>query len=269
MTKENIAYAVVRGFDPEPPATYRFDRHYLLYALKGTMRLEAAGRSWTLPPARAAWIRAGVEIVFSIDRPIFCCSALFSPDHFPQPAAPLTVFEMTPLLREVMKELRTHGPQAFDDGPESRALFEMAAMLAERQSRIPSKAWMPAPQSDTMRRALTRTEAALGEVQDLQSVARAAGVTTRTLARRFSTELGMTWRQAQQRMRMIRAVEQLAEPARAITEIAHGLGYASSSAFNAAFREFAGQTPTAFRQTVVAEAGSSLCADRDPVHERQ
>ena len=222
-----------------------------------------------MPPARAAWIRAGVEIVFSIDRPIFCCSALFSPDHFAQPTAPLTVFEMTPLLREVMKELRTYGPQTFDDGPESRALFAMAAMLAERQSRVPSKAWMPAPQSETLRRALNRTEATLGEIQDLPSVAKAAGVTTRTLARRFSTELGMTWRQAQQRMRMIRAVEQLAEPARAITEIAHGLGYASSSAFNSAFREFAGQTPTAFRQTVIAEARSPLCADRDPVHERK
>jgi AraC-like DNA-binding protein len=269
MTKELAAYTVVRGFDPEPPTRYRFDRHYLLYALQGTMRLEAAGRSWTLPPARAAWIRAGVEILFSIDRPIFCCSALFSTDHYPPPAEALTVFEMTPLLREVMKELRLYGPQSAERGPEPRALFDLAAMLAERQSLLPSKAWMPAPQSDTLRRALSRTEASLGDVQDLESVANAAGVTTRTLARRFSSELGMTWRQAQQRLRMIRAVERLAEPAIPITEIAHSLGYASSSAFNAAFRDFAGQTPTAFRQAVIAEARSPLCADRDPIHERQ
>jgi AraC-like DNA-binding protein len=246
---QHAAFALVRQFDAEPPTRYRFDRHYLLYALRGTMRLEAEGRSWSLPPARAAWIRAGVEILFSIDRPISCCSALFSATDYAAPERPLTVFEMTPLLREVMKELRPFGPEA-EHPVEARALFDLAALLAERQSRAPSRAWMPAPQTDAMRRALARTEAGLAELQDLDDVAAAAGLAPRTLARRFSSELGMTWRQAQMRLRMIRAIEGLAEPLRSVTDIAHSLGYASSSAFNAAFRDFTGQTPTAFRQSM-------------------
>jgi AraC-like DNA-binding protein len=251
------AYAVFRGFDPEPPTRYRFDRHYLLYALQGTMRLEADGRSWSLPPARAAWIRAGVEILFSIDRPIRCCSALFSPDHFDAPSQPLTVFEMTPLLHEVMKELRAFEGGAATHAPEAGALFGLAALLAERQSQRPSRAWLPAPQSDAVRRALAKTEASLSDAPQLDDIAAAAGLTPRTLARRFADELGLTWRQAQMRLRMIRAIEYLADPAVAVTEIAHGLGYGSSSAFNAAFRDFTGQTPTAFRRSL-SGAGALL-----------
>ena len=71
-----LAYCVARTFSAEPPATYRFDRHYLLYALKGTMRLEAQGRCWSLPPARAAWIAAGAAITVTLDRPVDVCSLL-------------------------------------------------------------------------------------------------------------------------------------------------------------------------------------------------
>jgi AraC-like DNA-binding protein len=247
---EHTAYTVFRGFDPEPPTRYSFDRHYLLYALQGTMRLEADGRSWSLPPARAAWIRAGVEILFSIDRPIQCCSALFSTDHFAAPSRPLTVFEMTPLLHEVMKELRPFDATAATHLPEATPLFDLAALLAERQSLRPSRAWLPAPQSEAVRRALAKTEASLAEAPQLDDIAAAAGLTPRTLARRFADELGLTWRQAQMRLRMIRAIECLADPAVAVTEVAHGLGYSSSSAFNAAFRDFAGQTPTEFRRSL-------------------
>jgi AraC-like DNA-binding protein len=254
---EHIAFAVFRGFDPEPPTRYRFDRHYLLYALQGTMRLEADGRSWSLPPARAAWIRAGVEILFSINRPIQCCSALFSTDHFAAPSQPLTVFEMTQLLHEVMKELRGFDAAAATHAAEAGPLFELAALMAERQSQRPSQAWMPAPKTEAVRRALAKTEASLAEPR-LDDVADAAGLTPRTLARRFSDELGMTWRQAQMRLRMIRAVEGLADPTAAVTEVAHALGYSSSSAFNAAFRDFAGQTPTEFRRSTAGAAGLLL-----------
>jgi AraC-like DNA-binding protein len=254
---EHIAFAVFRGFDPEPPTRYRFDHHYLLYALQGTMRLEADGRSWSLPPARAAWIRSGVEILFSIDRPIRCCSALFSPAHFAAPSQPLTVFEMTPLLHEVMKELRTFDAEAEAHPPEAGPLFDLAALLAERQSQHPTCAWMPAPRSDAVRRALSQTEATLAQPR-LEDAADAAGLTPRTLARRFADELGMTWRKAQMRLRMIRAVEGLADPNVAVTEIAHSLGYSSSSAFNAAFRGFVGQTPTEFRRSMLGPAALLL-----------
>lgn len=244
------AFCVSRSFPPEPPTTHRFDRHYLLYATHGTMRLEAEGRCWSLPPARAAWIAAGAPITVALARPVEVCSLLFDPTIFAAPAAALTVFEITPLLREVIQALREHGPDRAELPPDARLLFETAAMLANRASETPSREVMPSGRSDAVRRALAATDAALDRPPRFDAVAKVAGVTPRTLARRFQDELGMTWRQALQRLRMIRACEALAEAETPVTQVALSVGYASPSAFNAAFRAFTGVSPRDWRASV-------------------
>ena len=97
------------------------------------------------------------------------------------------------------------------------------------------------------KRALRFTEVRLQDDVSFQDVAEAAHVSERTLARRFSEETGMTWRHVQRKMRMIRAMELLAEGQR-VTDVAYAIGYGSQSAFNAAFKAFAGESPTAFLQ---------------------
>jgi AraC-like DNA-binding protein len=251
---EIAAFVLNSGFAPEPLTTYVFPRHYLLYALEGLMQLEAGGRCWTLPPARAAWIAADHPVNVRITRRITSCSVMFSPDAFAAPAHLLRVFDMTPLLREVILELRPYGADCTDLPPYARQLFTTAALLAERLSASPSRAWMPSVQSEVLSRALAMTKENLHTTQTFDQIAAAAGATPRTLARRFADELGMTWRQAQRRLRMVVAVEHLSDHQASITEIAFATGYNSLSAFNAAFREFTGQTPSDYRAGVRAAA---------------
>lgn len=59
MTRQ--AYSFIRAFPPAPRALV-VDRHHLLCASAGTLRLEAQGQAWLLPPARAALIEAGKPI---------------------------------------------------------------------------------------------------------------------------------------------------------------------------------------------------------------
>ncbi len=247
------AFCVSRRFDPEPATTHRFDRHYLLYAVAGSMRLQAAGRCWSLPPARAAWIAAGAPITVTLDRAVDVCSLLFSPSDFAAPATGLTVFDMQPLLREVIRDLRTFGPDTETIPADARQLFDVAAMLAHRYAATPSRAWMPLPRTDAVHRALLVTETGLAAGQSFDAIANQVGLTPRTLARRFADELGMTWRQTQQRLRMIGAIEGLAVPGRPVTDIAHAVGYASSSAFNAAFHAFMGLSPTEYRRSMTED----------------
>lgn len=83
MTKEPLpAYCFYKVFDPEPPKTMCFDRHYLLYAAKGALRLSAHDRNWILPPTRAALIPAGCTINIDITHTVTCCSVLFDTDFF-------------------------------------------------------------------------------------------------------------------------------------------------------------------------------------------
>src|SRR5258705_5816714 len=91
----------------ERPRELRGDRHYLLCASAGAMRLEAQGQAWLLPPARAALIEAGQTIQVSIPRPVTTASVLFDTGFTPAPPAPLTVFDLSPLARALLSECGT------------------------------------------------------------------------------------------------------------------------------------------------------------------
>src|SRR5450432_1209582 len=102
MTRE--AYCFARAFAPEPPRELCVDRHYLLCASAGALRLEAQGQAWLLPPARAALIEAGHRIRVSIPQPVTTASVLFDTGFTPAPPAPLTVFDLSPLARALVTE---------------------------------------------------------------------------------------------------------------------------------------------------------------------
>ncbi len=247
MSRE--AYAFTRDFAVAPPSELRVDRHYLLCASRGALRLEAGGTSWVLPPARAALIAAGEPIQVAIPQPVTTSSVLFDPLFAPQPPAALTVFDLSPLARALVTECEAWP----DDGEPlptyARSVFGALAAVAWRLAEDPSPVTVPAGRSPELRRALALTAELLGEDVRFEDVARDVGLVPRSLARRFEDEVGMTWRAALRRMRVLRAIEELAAGQESVTAIAHTVGYTSLSAFNAAFRDLTGRTPTQYRAT--------------------
>ena len=241
------AYSLYQDFAPAPAAEFRTDRHYLLYAASGAMRLQAAGRCWSLPPARAALIAADHPVMVSLPQKMTVCSVLFAPGFTGPAPAPLTVFEMTPLARALILETRHWGQDAGPLTPLAIQIFRTLAAVTWDLCKTPSPAAMPAPNNPVLIRALALTEAALDAPPDFDSLSRQVGQSPRSLARAFATDLGLTWRQCLRQMRMIRAIELLAASDGPIIEVAYGVGYNALSAFNAAFREFTGQTPTSYR----------------------
>lgn len=91
------------------------------------------------------------------------------------------------------------------------------------------------------------TEDLAGGTPNFNEIARETGHSPRALARRFSDELGMTWREVLRRVRIIRAVEALATSDASVTEVALSVGYQSLSGFNAAFRDLTNMNPTEYR----------------------
>ncbi|KPV51254.1 AraC family transcriptional regulator, partial [Kouleothrix aurantiaca] len=92
-------------------------------------------------------------------------------------------------------------------------------------------------------------------------VAQVAGVSERTLARRFADEAGMPWREFLLRARMIRAMELLASSAQALAEVAYSTGFESVSAFSTAFRRFSGETPASYRRRVAGAPSAQGVGD--------
>jgi AraC-like DNA-binding protein len=242
------AYCLHREFAPEGPIPFEVDRHYLLYAASGTMRLEAVGRRWTLPPARAALIAAGQPVSITILTQLTSASVLFAPHFMPNPPA-VAVFDVSPLARALIGECREYGPEGGPLPSYGQALFQMLATVALRLAATPSPLSLPLPASEPLRRALDLTEATASEAPVFSEIAYQTGQSTRALSRRFADEMGMTWRQALCRIRMMRAVEALAGGEMSVTEIAFLVGYNSVSAFNAAFRDLLSVSPTQYRES--------------------
>ncbi len=69
-----------------------------------------------------------------------------------------------------------------------------------------------------------------------------AGISARTMSRRFVTELGLTFARWRQQARLLRALERIADGT-PVTTIALDLGYDNVSAFIDMFRRALGTTP--------------------------
>jgi AraC-like DNA-binding protein len=105
--------------------------------------------------------------------------------------------------------------------------------------------WTPFPASAELRRAV---EFAHGHIEtaSLAGAAQAARISSRTLRRRFREEMGMSWRDFIQEIRMGRAIELLAKEKLTVTETAMSIGFSSVGAFSAAFAAYTGTPPSRF-----------------------
>lgn len=144
---------------------------------------------------------------------------------------------------------RDWGPESGALTAYSRQVFGTLASVVLELAKNPSPCVLPAPGSDAVARALALTEEMSSGKPRFEEIARITGQSSRALARRFADEMGMTWGEALRRIRMIRAVEALAGSNASVTEIALEVGYNSLSAFNVAFRDLTGKSPTEYRAT--------------------
>lgn len=94
-------------------------------------------------------------------------------------------------------------------------------------------------------RAALRSEASLRAVS-ASRIATRLGMSVRTLSRKLDAE-GTSYRALFDEVRKQVAIRDLTQSARAIAEIAHGLGFASSQSFHRAFRRWTGSTAAAHR----------------------
>ncbi len=243
------AYCFFQNVEPRPPLDAVFDRDYLLYAIKGALRVTVAEDIWLLPPSFAAWIPANTPIFVDIDKPVTTCSVLTSPGFCAALPDTPTVFQMSPMTRLMIRHCKDWGA----DGPHPDeangfflALLNVCAGLVTRSIDVKR----PTATDPALQAAIAFTECHLTDGIAAGKVARAANLSERSLQRRFSENVGMSWSETLTRLRMIHAVQLLAEDDLSIIQIAGEVGFDSLSAFNRAFRKFAESTPSEFRKTL-------------------
>jgi AraC-like DNA-binding protein len=102
---------------------------------------------------------------------------------------------------------------------------------------------LPFSSEPRLRRIIDALVADPANALTLSEWAKQAGASERTLSRLFVRHLGLSFGDWRRRLRLLAALDKLANGA-SVTEVALELGYGSSSAFIAMFRQNLGESPT-------------------------
>lgn len=221
-----------------PPHTHR--RAQLTWAEDGVMTVTAAEEgTWVVPPNRALFVPAGTVHSIRMSRPVAMRALFIEPRFARTVGTSCKVVLMSGLLRELVLAA-VHAP--LDDDKNGRTSHIEALILDEIRTLHAQPLHLPMPRDKRLR---TVCEALLrepGREETLEQWSDIAGASSRTLARLFTSETGMSFVDWRQQARLSAALVQLAEGAR-VASVARTLGYGSVSAFTAMFRKALGKTP--------------------------
>jgi len=233
----------------EYPARLLFPRHrhrrcQLLYASTGVARVNTADGSWVVPPQRALWIPAGVEHEVRMGEAVSMNSAYVRREAAAAAGLPAQcrVISVSPLLRALLLEavdLPAHYELESRDG-------RLMALLLDEIQRMPAlDLATPLPRDRRLAGPCRRLLDAPALDIRIDDMAAAAGMSRRSFTRLFRQQTGMSFAAWRQQACLLEALTRLdrGEP---VTRVAMELGYASASAFTAAFRRALGAPPSRY-----------------------
>lgn len=213
--------------------------HELTFAARGHLEVIAAGVRHIVPTDRAVWIPAGVHHTLVMRAPISMRSLFVAAGVAPLDDRVRTV-AVTPLLRELILYVTRLGALDVRHPVQARLAGVLFDLLRAAED-VPLD--LPAPRDPRAQRFADLVTRDPGDARTTHQLARAAGGSLRTLERCFLAETGLgvgAWRR---RVRLFHAVR-LLEAGASVTSVALDVGYASVSAFSAAFARQFGRSPT-------------------------
>ncbi|MGK5033301.1 AraC family transcriptional regulator [Janthinobacterium sp. MDT1-19] len=217
----------------------------LFGAMRGLLSVAADSGQWVVPASHCVWMPPhhvhalrshGPFAGWSVYVDEASCGSL--------PAAPC-VMRVSGLLREAVRRASTWDDGALDALDVRQA--RVAGVILDEIAAAPHEPFgLPLPTDPRLLRVARAVLDDLADERGVEALAAWAGVSPRTLARRFTSETGFTPSAWRQRARILRALELLAasQPAsQPVTTIALDLGYDNVSAFIAMFKRVMGVTP--------------------------
>jgi AraC-like DNA-binding protein/mannose-6-phosphate isomerase-like protein (cupin superfamily) len=217
-------------------APHAHRRNQLIYARHGVMRVTTAEGSWIVPPERALWMPARLRHEIHCTGAVSMRTIYVSAAAAPRLPRRCVMLAVSPFMRELLLRL-------VEARPAAQARRHLVPLILAELSALPvSPLHLPEPRDRRLRRLTEALKRRPDDPQRLTDWQLVAGASARTLSRLFVAETGMTFRQWQRQLRLLIALERLAQ-GRNVTDVALDVGYGSPSAFISVFRQSLGTTP--------------------------
>lgn len=209
---------------------------------RGLAILETEAGSWMCPPGRCVWIPSNmVHSLRSCGKISGWMMRLDTRERAGLPVEP-RILTLSPLLKALVVRMMSWVENPEPDAAKRR-LVEVLHDEIRGASQI--QLHLPFPRDPALKRMATQLAEGPKTAKDLAAVARAVGLSERSLFRNFQKETGLSPGQWRRQMQVLRSLELLAE-GRSVTETSLEVGYESAGAFIRAFRQIVGTTPTEY-----------------------
>jgi AraC-like DNA-binding protein len=244
------APAAIVGTFPMPVGTrfewHTHEDHQLAWSPEGVLVvLTEGGGSYVLPPSRALWIPAGTVHETRASGAAVLRSVYLEPRRCPIGWTAPTPIAVSPLLGELIHHLDDRGLGAQERSRAEAVLFDLLVPL--RVATIDVR-------QPTDPRARDVSDALLADPADTRTLhdwGRAVGASSRTLARAFLHDTGLSFGRWRTLVRLQVSLRYLAEQM-PVSVVAPLVGYRTTSAYVAAFRAHTGVTPGRYFQPPAA-----------------
>ncbi|MFF2551391.1 helix-turn-helix domain-containing protein [Nocardia sp. NPDC058058] len=235
--------AMVFGAGTLPPGLW-FDehehpQHQIAWATRGVITVEVNGGRWVLPPTRALWIPGGIRHRTGTYDGAMMSGIYLEPDRTPVTFTAPTMLRVSALLHELFEHLTASTTAT----PERQRAESVIFDLLDPVEIIPIGARHPV--DARARRIAEALRANPADPRTLVEFAASVAVSPRTLARAFLAETGITFGQWRTQIRLAASLPLLAAHL-PVARIASRVGYATPSAYVAAFHREVGISPARY-----------------------
>ncbi|API76648.1 AraC family transcriptional regulator [Ralstonia pseudosolanacearum] len=223
----------------------------------GLLEMTVESRRLTAPAEYLIWVPANLPHASSIRQATDYISVYVAKPLAIRLPATSCLIPQTPLVRALFEDFAARRVTTVADDWDMRQ-FELMIELLARAGHADS--YLPDSSDRQLEPILHAIRLDPADATTLQAWAERVHSTERTLARRFQSELGMSFVQWRNRVRLLRALVWLKED-RPVHDIALALGYGTASAFIAMFRKQIGFSPQRYRRQMRSETAER----REPV----
>lgn len=221
------------------------DWDQLVYASRGVMTVRTSRGTWVVPTDRAVWIPARIPHSIAMSGTVAMRTLYLKPMLAKGLPRDCCVVNVSPLLKELVLHACTL--RALKNRVSwQRHLIDIILDQLEAIAMVPLQ--LPNPKDPRAQRVAGILQASPGDRRPLSQICKASGAGKRTVERLFQEDVGMTFGKWRQQLRLITAMQLLAEGAK-VTHTALEAGYSTPSAFISMFHRALGTTPRAYFRT--------------------
>jgi AraC-like DNA-binding protein len=218
------------------------DRDQLVYASRGVMTVRTRDGTWVVPPHRAVWIPAEVSHAITMSGSVAMRTLYLKPRLARRLPRDCCVINVSTLLKELILYACTLPPLTKTVKWQEH-LMEVILHQLEAVQMIPLQ--LPHLSDPRLVRIAQIFVQDPRDRRTLAQLCRVSGASKRSVERLFQQEIGMTFGNWRQQLRLMQGLRLLAEGAK-VTHAALESGYSTPSAFISMFRKALGTTPSMY-----------------------